>query len=329
MIEGAVYCVTLVNVPDNDPLKGTSYIGQVVRPGMTAAEAITIRWAREAADAARTTTQLGFLAALQLYGVEAFEWAVLETFKGPLDDVHIQTNAREKHHIAIRGGQLRDMCPPHPIQQTFNQTDGGQSFQYRAQDAYVAQCWRKFKSKLQEHVDEFGTARVHPKYVSPCGYNLGQHCNKVKSRRSFLAGRQLEAERVAWLDQLPGWHWDGLNNPEYRTELSVRMTKRLKHTNLAADSWNGATSEERDDRNKRRDATMGAARERKRAKMSKSEQEKHIQKSNVSKTYSAKRQRDMKALRATLLPDARWSDLSKYRKDGTVKKALRLFQASP
>ena len=189
-------------------------------------------------------------------------------------------------------------------------------------------CWRRFRSKLQQYVDEFGTARVAARYVSPCGYTLGCRLAQVRSKRMYLAGREFEAERTAWLEQIPGWCWHGLDHPEYRAELSNRMTARLSESNLAAESWRNATPKERDDRNKQRDATMSTAREQKRSSMSKSDWKKHIQKTKTAKTYTASRQRDMQALRGTLVPDARWPDLAKYRKDGTVQKALKLFLAS-
>ena len=52
----------------------------------------------------------------------------------------------------------------------------------------------------------------------------------------------------------------------------------------------------------------------------------HVRKTEVSRDFSNKRKRDIAALRATVAPDATWKELAKYRKDGSVAKALKLVQ---
>jgi hypothetical protein len=323
IVTGVVYRATLTNVPDDEPLKGTPYIGQSVRVGK--AEAVAeARWKQEVRQAKSTKLEVGFIAALDEFGADAFEWEVLESKTGPRDIVQKWADYREVELIAQHGGTLRDMSPDSWIPQTFNLQKGGKGAVWAGFDAFSARRWKVFQEQLLGYIAEHGTAYVPHAKHNPS--KLSTIVGNVRSNGQYLVGRPEEAERRAWLELLPGWQWNGLNAPEYRKSLSAKFAKQNEETNLAALAWNNSTPEEKEKRVASQRSSMKVKRDLKRSKMSLTQLAKYDHKTKVCMTFAEKRKRDMAALRATIAPDARWKDLAKYRKDGSVAKALCVLE---
>ena len=319
---GAVYRVTLQYVPDDEPLKGTSYIGQVVRIG-SVGKAVHNRWQSEVSQAAREKHQDGFLAALELFGAEAFHWEILETKKAPRIVARKWANYREVELISQHGGTLRDMMPGKPLRQTFNLQPGGQGKDcFVHMDAFVARRWNVFQTKMSEYVAEHKTAWVPFSYIDASGYKLGSHVMNVR-KGQLWKGRPDERERVDWLEALPGWTWSGYAAPEHKKFLSQTAKK-----NWETGAWKTLTGEAKDRAIRKAVATRLEKRAKKQCSLTGVAKKKHEMRTATSDRYSSKRKRDMAALRATIHPDARWEDLPKYRADGSVTKALRLVGSS-
>jgi len=325
IVTGVVYRATLTNVSDDEPLKGTPYIGQAVRAGAAAVVAAA-RWKEEVHQARFTKLEIGFIAALDEFGKDAFTWEVLESKTGPRDIVQKWADYREVELIAQHGGTLHNMTPDSWIHQTFNLQKGGKGIIGAiSMDAFVAKRWNAFKSKLLEYIEENGSAHVATFYVAPCGYRLGHILGSVRGPGVYLQGRPEEAERRAWLESLPGWVWNGRNAPENRKAISE---SQRGSSNSGASFWKNSTPERIAERNassaEKVHKIRDAKREAKRSKLSGRELSRFDNRVAQSLVDSAKRTRDLKALRATIVPDAKEKDLSKYRKDGSVAKALKL-----
>ena len=268
-VTGVVYRATLTNVPADEPLKGTPYIGQAVRVG-TATAVAEARWKEEINQAKSTKLEAGFIAALDEFGKDAFTWEVLESKTGPRDIVQKWADYREVELIAQHGGTLRDMAPDSWIHQTFNLQNGGKgNLGAASMDAFVAKRWNAFKSKLMEYIEENGSAHVATHYVAPCGYRLGHILGSVRSLGVYLQGRPEEAERRAWLESLPGWVWNGRNAPENRKAISE---SQRGSSNTGAAFWKNSTPERIAERNassaEKQRVIRDAKREAKRSKLS-------------------------------------------------------------
>jgi len=70
----------------------------------------------------------------------------------------------------------------------------------------VEYAWNEGYEHLQTFVGGFGHARPSRTYIAPDGFRLGQWVNSY-ARPLHKKGR-ISAERVAQLDDLPGWAWD-------------------------------------------------------------------------------------------------------------------------
>jgi len=321
IVTGVVYRATLTNVPDDEPLKGTPYIGQAVRVG-SATTVATKRWKEEVNQAKSTKLEAGFIAALDEFGADAFTWEVLESKTGPRDIVQKWADYREVELIAQHGGTLRDMTPDSWILQTFNLQKGGQNDRWPGIDAFVTKRWYVFKKELQSHVDEHGTAYVPRSKGKDNQSSLGNRLALLRSKEMYLAGRPEEAERRAWLESLPGWQWKGMDAPEYRNLLSSRTAAINRERNTAALSWNNATDEQKDERVASQRRSLKVKRDAKRSKMNPTQIAKYDRRVLQGQRKADKVKSDMAALRATIAPDAKWKDISKLRKDGSVAKAL-------
>ena len=111
-----VYEWVLVRVPDDEPLKGITYVGQTVSSRFQDADATARdRWQSEKSQAAREDKELGLLAAISRFGYDAFDQHVLEWKHGDRIELQKWANEREMALIAERGGVLRDMEPTKPM----------------------------------------------------------------------------------------------------------------------------------------------------------------------------------------------------------------------
>ena len=197
-----IYRVTLDRMDPSHILFGTPYFGQTVRAG-SAEKVAAFRWRKEVGDAAREHKDIGFLAAIEEFGRDAFTWQILETRHGPRHEMREWANQREKALIAEHGGVLRDMEPEKRLKQTFNLTKGGHYIAFEAIDALRTRKWKLFQTELLAHIAEHGTAYV------PCSHpTLGWKCAFIRDRGIYVVGHPDEAERRAWLESQPGWYWD-------------------------------------------------------------------------------------------------------------------------
>lgn len=215
-----IYRVTLDRISKDDVLYGTCYIGQSVRVG-TPEEVAGARWKEEIGQAAREDKQIGFIAALEEYGEDAFTWQVLCWITKPRSEAQEWADAIEVEEIDVHGGVLRDMNPLKRIEQTFNQTKGGSgNARWAGIDAFRTKKWRVFEKEITAYAVEHQTAYVPQDYVNPVtGYRLGYQCSNIR-RGHLLKGHPEEDVRRSWLQTLSGWVWNTNNAPEYRQRIS-------------------------------------------------------------------------------------------------------------
>ena len=147
IVTAVVYRRTLRFVDPTEPLFGTPYIGQVVRAG-TAEEVAKVRWREEDLQAVREDKMLGLIAALDIFGADAFDNEILETRRGERERMQKWADHREIESIAEHGGRLQTMDPAFPgaVHQTFNQTKGGKFTNWASIDAWCTKKWKKFIS---------------------------------------------------------------------------------------------------------------------------------------------------------------------------------------
>lgn len=213
-----IYKWCLTGCTESDPLRGIFYFGQSVRRGFTDALAIaTTRWNNEISQARREHHEIGLLAAIRMYGAGAFVREVMEVRSGSLSDMENWANERERHHIAANGGPLQDMYTR--AQQTLNLTPGGKGCNFAISlEIHSRHAWNRFWKQLVSYVEQHnGDACPPHRYVTPDGYRLG--CAVVNVRTgSMLMGRppEVEAQRRADLDALPGWVWNVRDVEYYR-----------------------------------------------------------------------------------------------------------------
>jgi hypothetical protein len=200
IVTAVVYRRTLRFVDATEPLFGTPYIGQTVRAG-TAEEISNKRWQEEDRQARCEDKTIGLIAALDIFGADAFENEILETRRGERERMSKWADHREIELIAEHGGPLQDMDPPFPgaVRQTFNQTKGGQFTNWASIDARCKKAWTKFVAELDIYIQEKGNADVPTYYASSSGYNLGKQLNDVR-QGGMLKDKPDEAERRALLE---------------------------------------------------------------------------------------------------------------------------------
>lgn len=253
IVWGVVYRRTLVHLPDNEPLKGTPYVGQAVRGGYgSAIEIAKARWYDENKLSMLVEKQIGLTAALSIFGIDAFHNEILESKYGPRDEVQAWADKREIELIAEHGGTLRDMEPTRWIHQTFNIQAGGKGKDWwRKTEAKLLTYWKRFCVEIVAFVDEHKTAYVTTSYVSPTGYSLGNAVSRIRTG-AMLKGRPDEFERRNWLESLRGWTWDATKSEELRNmkqSLGNKQFASAESRAAASESmkktWSGLTSDER------------------------------------------------------------------------------------
>jgi len=203
-VNAVIYEWCLDRIERNHPLFHVSYIGQVVRPGMTAQAAFEVRTRQHVCDAARKAKELGLHWAIQTFGVDAFTVCIVETNRLPYVEAIAWANEREIALIAQRGGPMRDREPDNSIRQTLNLTAGGrgdpgavwQSIEIRSETR-----WRKAQTYLSAYYNEHGNLRVPTAYTSPDGFRLGELVKGTRTCGYYVNGR---CDRLAWLEQR-GW----------------------------------------------------------------------------------------------------------------------------
>ena len=239
LVWAVVYKRTLAHVPDDEPLKGTSYLGQTVRGGYgSAIQLARRRWVEENGESVRMEKQVGLTAALRIFGIDAFHNEVLQSKYGPRGEVQAWADKLEVDFIAEHGGTLRDMEPQQWIHQTFNIEKGGKGKTWWvAMEALNTKRWTEFKRELQAYVDEFANALV-PTLYEKNGYRLGLRVVSVRQGQ-MLKGRPDEAERRAWLASLPKWQWNALHAQETCDARSKRLEEEWSNPDKRADRIEG------------------------------------------------------------------------------------------
>ena len=352
IVTAVLYCVRLEYVDPAEPLFGVSYIGQAVRPG-TPEEVANARWKEEIWQASRENKQIGFIAALEIFGKDAFSWTIIESREGPRSEMQAYADAGEVRLIAEEGGTLQSMAQR--LRQSFNQTTGGKgnATNWASIDAFRANCFDKFQREMEVYVEEFNTSLVPHSYVNPLtNYTLGSHLTRFREGKLWK-GSPRQTEIIEWAEALPRWAWNSLKTEEFREGCAERgreqwenadeETKARWRANQKAacntpehreavskrsrDQWKNADEETRAERLAKITATNRAKTEARLALLTPKERkiaEKLIAK--AARAY-AKKAADLRLLR-TEMPNAQKSDLPRARRDGTLAKAQAAARAA-
>lgn len=236
-----IYVRWLINIPKSEPLYGMPYFGQVNRISCNSVdEAVRKRWREENRMASKSDKEVGLMAVIAMYGPDALKNEIIHRNEGK-DRKALQkwVDELEKKCISDYGGPFRDdgsKC-------TLNLTMGGQgTVNFESFDAFRTMKWKRFARELIAYIDCNNTALVKSKYVSPSGYRLGKHVVGVRTG-ILLHGHPKEAERVAWLNTLPGWVWRALDSPDHISYVAKKA--KDQHSNASEEtraSWNRAKS---------------------------------------------------------------------------------------
>lgn len=217
-----------------------------------------------------------------------------------------------------------------------------------------ADSWSDFQREILAHIEEFGTAYIQAKYVSPSGYPLGSKAAELRNRGQFLRGEKAQ-ERVDWLNTLPGWTWNAKKCEEYLQCISAASSKAKKdpekneafvkklletHKRKREERWATLDGAELADAKRRFEWAQNGAAKAKEKRKAKREAKREAKargeapepkKPPKPKTESRVREyekvkADLAALRATLVPKAQKDQVPRYRKDGTVAKAHQILR---
>ena len=350
-VTGVLYCARLEHVDSSEPLWRISYYGQAVRVG-TPEEVANARWKEEVHKASKESKHIGFLAALDMFGEDAFEWSIVESREGLRSEMQAYADAGEVRLIAEAGGPLQSMTQR--LRQTFNQTEGGKGANWWASiDAFRANCFDRFKREMEAYVEEEKTSLVPRAYVNPLTKSpLGRRLSCFRQGHLWK-GSPRQTEIVEWAEALPKWAWDARETEEYREGCSKRGHEKWankseedkskwKANKKAAqntpayldglskrkrDEWANQSEEKRAERLAKLSTTNRAKREAKLALMTPKER-KVAEKKIATQTRSyAKRTAELRLLR-TVMPNAKKSDISAARRNGTLAKAQAAARAA-
>ena len=219
-------------VDPEDPLIGTPYFGQAVRPVSKLYDSVQVlaesRWHEEDLQSKRGDgSDACFLEALRIYGPGAFDNRVVDFRRGVCQFVQTWADRRECAEISANGGQLRTMEPKPGVRQCWNVMLGGKGpASWKAILVRRKKPWKRFLEEMQMYCAAFGSSRVPFDYVAPSGYGLGHALNHCRSRHTFLAGHPDESSRRASLEALPLWCWDVRSDSEANSDCRRRAAKR-------------------------------------------------------------------------------------------------------
>jgi len=224
--------------------------------------------------------------------------------------------------------------------------------------------WEGFKECFSKYVTQTGSSWVKKSYITPCGYHLGQQVSNIRTLKTFLRNHPDAEERKAWLETLPGWHWE---IDSMRKKEREEMHKAMSSIAIAAHDHKRSMQKKSDDKKRRDLAALRSsgidvkADELARCRadgsvamalgMSTSEYDSSETKSAILKKINAKLRsekrsrlsgmelrkfdkmnssndkvwREVWALRDSgVAPSAKKKELPMYRKDGSVAKALKI-----
>ena len=289
-----MYEAHLEHVDESEPLWRVPYFGQTVRAD-SADENFKARKGEHETDTISRPKDLGFHAAIGMFGSDKIAWRVLSSKPGRRSEVQAWANAEEIRLIDAHGGVLRDMDAK--LQQTLNLTKGGNGDAlawWAGIEARRRLAFTKFKVAMEAYVEEHDSALVPQAYVDEeDGYPLGMRLSDFRQGRMWK-GMSDEADIKAWAEALPKWYWDARESDEYREKLvQARKDKwanaseeeraewsktnkdaqnrpevHAKHVQSCTDWWSNATEEQKADRKAKRKTTMATPKSK--AKRSKS-----------------------------------------------------------
>lgn len=221
------YCAELRSGDAREPLNGTCYIGQLVREGVSVEKLVEKRAKEHLATAKCKPKEVGFMAAMRIFGPDSFVWSVIGYHTHATEEALTEwANRTEVAEIATRGGTLQDMSPSSFVQQTFNLQVGGQSALSRCNlAAFHTRAWKRFQEELQLYVAQFGSACVPCKYKASSGYALGYIVRHVRIG-IMLDGKHDKEKRVHFLESLPGWVWDARESKERKEAIGKASKER-------------------------------------------------------------------------------------------------------
>jgi hypothetical protein len=216
-----IYEGVLEGVPDEHPLRGISYVGQAVRPlsNYPTPDALLRKRSREHVYCSESDPkQLGIRAIIKRFGVTVMRWSVIESRTLPKVEASVWADEQEIHHIADRGGVIKDMEPAKWIKQTFNIVSGGnKNSKQCAQDYWDAiEAHKKVGQQrtlraLREFKAANGHMRVKLKYTCLSDgdpkFSLGTRVCAIRTGTTDTGSEEEPTPFRVELDAL-GFIWD-------------------------------------------------------------------------------------------------------------------------
>jgi len=92
-----------------------------------------------------------------------------------------------------------------------------------------ADRWEEGYSHLVDYVRSRGNVSVPVDFITLFGFNLG-HWTAIQ-RRAYRLGR-LSADRIARIEELPGWSWDSLNSQKWEEAFKKLVAFQQQHGHL-------------------------------------------------------------------------------------------------
>ena len=217
-----IYEAKLVGVPEENVLYNISYFGQSLpkyKKFNSAKEVLENRKLQHNSLAFRKPKEFGFMNALQIYGIDAFDWKIVESKYVEYEEAQLWADNREKYYISQNGGIMQDMDKK--LNQTFNLQSGGQGDAkkiFECIEARSNKAWNKFINHLEEFYKENGDIKVRYDYICNDEYPLGQTLITVRSGNMLNINSE---ERKKILDNFPGWTWNIIEDKfeKFITEL--------------------------------------------------------------------------------------------------------------
>jgi len=220
-----IYEAKLVGVCEENVLYNISYFGQSLPKNIkkfnSPEEVFKERKSQHYSLALRENKELGFMNVLRIYGIDAFDWKIVESKYEEYEEAQKWADDREKYYIEQNGGIMRDMDKK--LNQTFNLQSGGQGDPKKIFESLEARSnkkWHKFVIHLQKFYEDEGHINILCSDICDDKYKLGQKIVSVRGGNmiNFINSE----ERKEFLDNFPGWTWN-INNDlfdKFYTELS-------------------------------------------------------------------------------------------------------------
>ena len=233
-----IYEGILEGVPEDHPLCGISYVGQAVRllyKHPTPEALLKTRSREHVSDTLHHPKQIGIRAIIKRFGEGSISWRVVESNIQPSVEASVWADEREVHHIAERGGVVKDMEPTERLRQTFNIMPGGKcNSEKSAQDYWDAIQARKKAIQdrtlraLREFKAEHGHMRVRGGYTcfsdGDREFPLGMRVSTIRSGHTDNGSEEEPTPFRIALDAL-GFIWNADEHDRQRVLMALREFK--------------------------------------------------------------------------------------------------------